>query len=246
MKFLSKPRFWVAFAAAIGALFYANVLGIGDVRVRSVVAGAVAGWLCIAWECWSAPSPIVPSRAIALSVTAAVYSLVFFGDLFGVANPFLRVPLAVTAGSLAGFVVEALVEKVAYRHGLSLLAAMGLSVACGAAAPNPDAAWSAGFASAIGHFCPAWQTDAVEIAREGGSPDIEHYDAWAPGTPAASGFHAGGVAGQAAFKADPGFCSHPTASPPARPLVARFVAAKGSFASRSGTTPATAATGGRP
>lgn len=227
MKSLSKPRFWVTFTAAIGVLFYVDALGISDVRVRSAVAGAVAGWLCVAWERWSAQSPGAVSRAIVLSVTAAVYALVFFGDLFGVANPFLRVPLAVIAGSLAGFVVEALVCRVAHRPGLPLLVAMGLSGACWAAVPNPDAAWSAGFASAIGHFCPAWQTDAVEIAREGGSPDIEHYDAWAPGTPAASGFHAGGVAGQAAFEADPGFCSHPTASPPARPLVARFVAAKG-------------------
>ena len=226
MKSLSKPRFWVAFAAAIGVLFYANVLGIGDVRLRSAVAGAVAGLLCVAWERWSVPRPRARSQAIALPVTAAVYALVFFGDLFGVANPFSRVPLAVIAGSLAGFMVEALVDRMAHRPGLPLLAAMGLSGACWAAAPNPDAAWSAGFASAVVHFCPAWQTDAVEIAREGGSPDIEHYNAWEPGTPAASGFHAGSVAGQAAFRADPEFCSHPTASPPARPLVGRFVAAK--------------------
>ena len=227
MRSLSKPRFWIAFAAAIGVVFYANVLGIGDVRLRSALAGAVAGLLCVAWEHWSVPRPRARSRAIVLPATSAVYALVFFGDLFGVANPFLRVPLAVIAGSLAWFMVETLVDRTGHRPGLPLLAMLGLSGACWAAAPNLDAAWSAGFASAIVHFCPAWQTDAVEIAREGGSPDIAHYDAWAPGTLAANGFHAGGVAGQAAFKADPRFCSHPTASPPARPLVVRFVAAKG-------------------
>ena len=226
MRSLSKPRFWVAFAAGVGVLFYANVLGIGDVRLRSAVAGAVAGLLCVAWEYWSVPRPLARSRAFALPVTAAFYALVFFGDVLAIANPFLRLPLAVIAGSLAGFTVEALVERMAHRPGLPLLAAIGLSGSCWAAAPNPDAAWSAGFASAIVHFCPAWQTDAVAIAREGGSPDIEHYEAWAPGTPAANGFHAGGVAGQAAFRADPGFCSHPTASPPARPLVGRFVTVK--------------------
>lgn len=227
MKSLGKPRFWVAFAAAIGVFFYANVFGIGDDRLRSAVAGAVAGLMCVAWERCSVPRSSVRSRAIALPIASAVYALVFFGNSFSVANPFLRVPLAVIAGSLAGFMVEALLHRRAHRPGLTLLAAIGLSGACLAAVPNPEAAWSAGFASAIVHFCPAWQTDAVEIAREGGSPDIEHYDAWAPGTPAASGFHAGGVAGKAAFDADPGFCSHPTASPPARPLVARFVAARG-------------------
>ncbi len=227
MRSVSKPRFWIAFAAVIGVVFYANILGVGDVRLRSALAGAVAGLLCVAWEHWSVPRPRARSRAIALPATSAVYALVFFGDLFGVTNPFLRVPLAAIAGSLAGFMVEALLGRMAHRPGLTLLATMGLSGACWAAVPNPDAAWSAGFASAIVHFCPAWQTDVVEIAREGGSPDIEHYDAWAPGAPAASEFHAGGVAGQAAFKTDPGFCSHPTVSPPAHPLVGRFVAAKG-------------------
>ena len=170
MRSLSKPRFWVAFAAAIGVLFYANILEIGDIRLRSAAAGAVAGLLCVAWERWSVPHSSVRFRAIALPIASAVYAIVFFANLFGVANPFLRVPLAVIAGSLAGFMVEVPLDRMARRAGLPLLATIGLSGACWAAVPNPDAAWSAGFASAIVHFYPTWQTDAVEIAREGDDP----------------------------------------------------------------------------
>ncbi len=121
------------------------------------------------------------------------------------------------------------------RGSRAVLVAAAISVTaahaqtCPDAPPDPDAAWSAGFATFVGRFCPGWSADAEAMGRARALPGLDpacFATQVAPGSPAARAFHDGAEAAEAARGADPSFCAEPGRSPPARPAVGAFIARK--------------------
>lgn len=219
------------YGAAIGVIFYVDPLNMPGQVARSLLAGLVGAVALAAADRVLGEGRAAQVGRIVFGVVVCVLS---FGDPLGVTNPFARCLLAGGAGFGAAFAVEMAVGASGFRRGsqalllvTALTAADAHAQTCADPAPEPDAAWSAGYAMYIGRFCRGWRTDleAMHEARALPGLDPACFDSqFAPGSAGATAFQAGGEAAEAARAAEPSFCTDPARSPPARAEVGTFIA----------------------
>lgn len=96
------------------------------------------------------------------------------------------------------------------------IAMMLLATQATASDADRDVAWAMAYTGFVSRFCPAW-SQRLDTIPSRVLPSSETWNTlWGEGGALQQPFRRGGLAAQADYRRDPGFCTHPTRSQPAR------------------------------